>query len=169
MAGLAPPERNVSVRFRPYPPMKNLILPKNLISKIYPLAKALNGLINRGEKPIRILYGETYDQYGITIDSLKYYFFLAILSNKLKGLGINSESVVLIADRASILNKSATDKVGLVNEGKKRLEQCQSISQKYNLQIKFQLMSEYVRSKFYLWANKRQKGFEFAKKDSFTK
>lgn len=150
MAGHAPPERNVSVRFRLYPLMNNLILPKNLISKVYPSVKALNGFIGCGKNPIKILYGETYDQYGITIDSLKYYFFLAILAQKIKDLGINCEPLVLIADRASILNESIKDKTGLINEGAKRLEQCLKINEKYNLHVKFQLMSEYMQAKRFL-------------------
>ncbi len=142
MAGLAPPERNTSVRFRLYPLMKNLILPKNLISKIHPSTKALDGLISGAKRPLKLLYGETYDLFGITVDSLKYYFFVAILAQKLKG-----EATVLIADRASILNESAADKAGLVDEGERRLEQCKIINQKYNLNIDFRLMSEYVKDK----------------------
>lgn len=49
--------------------------------------------------PLSILYGETFDEKGHTIDSLKYYFFVSMLSKILnKFYKINIRPTILIAD-----------------------------------------------------------------------
>jgi len=52
----------------------NLLLSEKLI-----VQKTL-GDVDKLLTKIRVLYGETYDKYGITIDSLKYYLFLEYLA-----------------------------------------------------------------------------------------
>lgn len=152
MAGLPPPERKVSVRFWLYPLMlktkyKNAVetlLPRGLVHSVFPSRKFLNQILAKPKRQIQILYGETYDQYGITLDSLKYYFFLADVVDKLKEIGIVTRAVVLIADRAAVMNPSAKDKDFLMEEGRRRKEICLKIASIYHLPVKFQLMSEYA-------------------------
>ena len=87
---------------------------------------------------IKILYGETYDLFGITIDSLKYYLFIALLQKEVMGV----ESTILIADAASTINTSSGDTQTILAEGKKRLDQIYEIIKRYHLAIRVQLMSE---------------------------
>ena len=56
---------------------------------------------------------------GITVDSLKYYFFLAFLHRKLEACGVSVESTVVIADTASTINSSSGDAKRVLEEGKK--------------------------------------------------
>jgi len=91
----------------------------------------------------RCFYGETYDTLGMTIDSLKYYFFLSLLHNNLTKFGIEIESTVVIADTASGINKSSQmfntniDQIGI-----DRLIYCKRIKKHFNLTINFILMSD---------------------------
>ena len=87
---------------------------------------------------IKILYGETYDLLGITIDSLKYYLFISVLCK----MGAHIKSTILIADTASTINTSSGDTNTILEEGKRRLDQVNEIIKKYHLPICTQLMSE---------------------------
>lgn len=102
-----------------------------------------NGLTNR-----RCFYGETYDTLGMTVDSLKYYFFLSLLHCILTRSGIKVDSTVIIADIASGINKSSQklntniDQIGI-----DRSNYCQKIKTHFGLPINFVLMSELFDSK----------------------
>ena len=69
---------------------------------------------------VKILYGETYDKYGITIDSIKYYIFLEYLA---RVLGKNVECVVVEGDLHSVINPLVTEKELLLIEAKRRVGQ----------------------------------------------
>ncbi len=96
----------------------------------------------QGMNPIRMLYGETYDLLGITVDSLRYYLFVSFLHRTLQDAGITVESTILIADTASIINVSSGDAMVILEEGKNRQKHVNEIIRIYNLPIKSQLMSE---------------------------
>ncbi|MFZ2152603.1 MAG: hypothetical protein WAV41_00910 [Microgenomates group bacterium] len=92
----------------------------------------------------RCFYGETYDSHGMTIDSLKYYFFLSLLHLILAKSNIKTESTVIIADIASGINKSSQKINCDIDEvGKNRLDYCEKIKKYFNLPIKFVLMSNF--------------------------
>src|SRR3989338_1682463 len=57
-------------------------------------------------EPIKLFYGETYDAYGNPVDSLKYYFFVSMLSRALKEEGFKTNPSILIADVAACRNVS---------------------------------------------------------------
>lgn len=84
------------------------------------------------KKQIKILYGETYDILGITVDALKYYLFL----------GLFSGSTIVIADTASTINQSSGDTHMMLEEGKRRLSKIQEIIQTYHLPVQVKLMSD---------------------------
>jgi len=96
------------------------------------------------KEKIKIFYGETYDLLGITIDSIKYYFFLSQLTGKLQELGAEVEATILVADKAATLNKSSQDKTEeLEKEGIRRMEYCQRFKKFLKLPINFVLMSDF--------------------------
>ena len=100
------------------------------------------GLANR-----RCFYGETYDSLGMTIDSLKYYFFLSLLHRNLAKLGTNIESTVVIADTASGINKSSQKLNADIDQiGKDRLNYCEKIKKHFHLPLNFVLMSNLFSS-----------------------
>lgn len=96
-------------------------------------------------KSIKILYGETFDLFGMTIDSLKYYFFLSLVHRYLEQTGAKVTSIVLVGDRAALMNDSAIEKNKLVVEGQKRVEFIKKIIQVYSLPVKPLLMSEMLK------------------------
>lgn len=93
----------------------------------------------------RILYGETYDKHGITIDSLKYYLFMEYLA---RIIGPNVRCIVVEGDLHSVINPSAVDKDLLLNEGVRRVDQIKEILEKLQLrQVSVRLMSEIFEEK----------------------
>lgn len=128
------PEHVVQVRILMIPPMNNLKKQIHLIHGYFPSKRAVFDVLN---KPgATILYGETYDLLGITIDSLKYYLFSAL----------SSDSTIVIADTASVINQSSGDTQTMLQEGTRRLGQVQEIIQTYNLPTHVTLMSELFRA-----------------------
>jgi hypothetical protein len=96
-------------------------------------------------KSIRILYGETYDLLGMTIDSLKYYFFTSLIHKYFEISGIKVTSIILVGDRATLMNDSSAEKDKLIIEGQKRIKLIKKIIQIYKLPIKPLLMSEMLK------------------------
>jgi hypothetical protein len=98
------------------------------------------------KKVIKIVYGETYDQYGMTIDSLKYYLFLYLLHKSLEKIGIKVESFVIIGDLHSVKNKIVKNKDDLLSNAKIRLNQINKIKSKLGLKFKPILMSDIFKN-----------------------
>lgn len=90
---------------------------------------------------INLVYGETYDEYGLTIDSLKYYFFIALLSNSIK---INKKIIsnVIIGDLHSVKNKIVENKSSLLSQATRKIDFIKKINQIYGLNINPELMSQ---------------------------
>ena len=105
------------------------------------LVQKADSLVVDNSKPIRIIYGETYDEYGLTIDSLKYYLFLSLLHKTLEDMGIKVESFVIIGDLHSVKNKIVQNKDGLLSEAHARLVQVNKIKSKLELKFEPVLMS----------------------------
>lgn len=124
------PEHFVQVRILMIPHMKILKNYSNMIHGYFPSKRAVFDVLKKDS--VKILYGETYDLLGITIDSLKYYLFV----------GLFPGSTILVADTASTINQSSGDMQTILEEGKKRLDQVQEIIQTYHLPIHVTLMSE---------------------------
>lgn len=97
-------------------------------------------------KVIKVVYGETYDQHGMTIDSLKYYLFLSLLHKALEGMGVEVESFVVIGDLHSIKNKSVKNKEDLLLDAKIRLSQINKIKFKLGLKFRPLLMSDIFKN-----------------------
>lgn len=101
-----------------------------LIQSYFPSKREVFDVLKKDS--VKILYGETYDTFGITVDSLKYYLFVSLFPS----------SIILIADTASTINQSSGDAQTTLQEGKRRLGEVQEIIKKYTLSSRVQLMSE---------------------------
>lgn len=135
------PEHLVRVRFLVNPPMNILKKYASLIHGYFPSKRAVFDVLKKDR--VKILYGETYDFLGITIDSLKYYLFVSLFPE----LGNSIESTILIADTASIINASSGDTLAILAEGKRRLGQINEIIRAYHLPVRVQLMSELFKER----------------------
>ncbi len=110
--------------------MKILKQYEHLVRGYFPSKREVFDVFTK--KHTKILYGETYDLLGVTIDSLKYYLFL----------GLFPGSTILIADSASTINASSGDAQTILTESKTRLNKVNRIIEKFHLPVRVQLMSE---------------------------
>lgn len=97
---------------------------------------------NLKDKDISLVYGETYDEYGLTLDSLKYYFFIALLASYLKTRKHNVVCNVIIGDIHSVKNKIVQNKSFLLSQANDRHNFIEKINLIYGLNIKTRLMSQ---------------------------
>ena len=83
-----------------------------------------------------LVYGETYDVYGLTIDSLKYYFFLAVLQSVFD----SAFCKVIIGDVASIRNKGVDENI-IQAKTEENIKLIDKIRSAFTLPINFVRMS----------------------------
>lgn len=133
--------------------LTQFITSDTLFKTVLPSVKELVSLLEKkktNNKIVKIFYGETYDEYGLTIDSLKYYFVLSLIHFHLEKVGFKVESTLIQADIASLLNKSARNKKAtLIEQRDDRLDLIKKIIKTYKLPIKVKLMSEIFDSDDY--------------------
>ena len=111
----------------------------SLLSERLVVQKTL-GVTDRIGDGTRILYGETYDVFGITIDSLKYYLFLEYIA---RIAGEKVQCTVVEGDLHSVINPSVVEKDSLLVEGQRRIDQISKIFEKLQIkQVSVRLMSE---------------------------
>ncbi len=97
-------------------------------------------------EPVRIFYGETYDDKGNSIDSMKYYLFLSELAETLRAEGETVDPTILVADTAALRNVSARQQEYYALLGDDRANFIQKVNDTYNTGLKIVRMSEYIDS-----------------------
>lgn len=122
---------------------KGLVLQSPSVDKIRDRANSLNS----SNEPIKLFYGETYDNYGHTIDSMKYYFFVSMLSQSLKREGYKTNPIIVVADVAACRNVSKSLNVEYIELGEKRAEFVHKVKEIYNLDLNVIKMGDYLFSK----------------------
>ena len=105
------------------------------------LARVLSKKLS-SKKTVCLLYGETYDQYGMTIDSLKYYLILSLVHKEFEKIGFKVESIVLVGDIASVRNKNVVNKEELLHQANEHIALIEKLIKQYNLPIKVAKMSD---------------------------
>ena len=95
-------------------------------------------------EPIKLFYGETYDDYGNPIDSMKYYFFVSMLSKSLNEEGFKTNPVILIADVAACRNVSKSLNNKYIELGEGRASFVDNVKKIYNLNLNIIKMSDYL-------------------------
>lgn len=119
--------------------LQRLLADRCLIQRADPV------VVNKS-KIVKIVYGETYDQHGMTIDSLKYYLFLSLLHRTLEETGTKVESFIMIGDLHSIKNKITKNKRRLLSDAQIRLNQINKIKSKFELKFTPILMSDIFKT-----------------------
>ncbi|MFC1790277.1 hypothetical protein ACFLZP_02220 [Patescibacteria group bacterium] len=121
--------------------LKRLLTNQTLMSGSLPtVAKILASLEKKNK--IRLVYGETFDQYGLTIDSLKYYLFLGLLHRLLMDAGLEVDSCLIVSDSHSYKHRPPSAQKKLQGELQGRLEKIRTIKRIYNLPFKVLLLSK---------------------------
>ncbi len=123
-----------------YQSVAKLLANARLINGALPSVSAVANLAE--SRPISIVYGETYDSFGMTLDSLKYYFFVALLHKQLE----DSKATIIVGDLHSVKNKIVKNKAGLLSEAAERIAAIKNIDQIYDLNVQTALMSDLFES-----------------------
>lgn len=122
-----------------------LLTQKHLVHSALPPMEKILQKINKS-KNISLVYGETYDQYGQTVDSLKYYFFLALLKQALKQKGLNISATVIIGDLHAVKNKLVQNREELLSDAASRVRFIEKLNGIYGLELSPILMSEMCKT-----------------------
>ncbi len=97
-------------------------------------------------KVIQAMYGETYDRFGHTLDSIKYYFYVAAINWTLRRRGNAVEPTILVADIATCRNEPDDQHTELMHLGQKRANFVRAVDKTYQLGLNVLLMSDYLHS-----------------------
>lgn len=140
------------------------LLSTNGLIKQAPTAEAI---LSRADyvapSPIKLFYGETYDDKGHTIDSLKYYLFVSMLAESLQKSGHLTDSTILIADTAACRNVGTANQDYYMVLGEERANFVKKVNGVYKTGLHVVKMSEYINSTDFV--NERGKIIEQCKSD----
>jgi hypothetical protein len=97
--------------------------------------------------PTKLFYGETYDENGATIDSMKYYFFVDELNRSLIEEGFETDPAILIADTAACRNVLDDSEREYMKLGEERARFVEVVNDIYGTNLRVVKMSEYINSR----------------------
>jgi len=117
----------------------------------------------RASEPIRLFYGETFDDKGHPIDSVKYYLFVGLLAESLREEGLDTQPSILVADTAACRNVGEEHKNYYMLLGDERARFVDRVNQVYNTGLKVTKMSEYIDSPEFI--EERQKIIDLCKRN----
>ena len=126
--------------------LKELLSQKGLIMQS-PKVEEIKDGVKFIDKPIKIFYGETYDEKGNTIDSMKYYFFVDSIARSLKQEGYETDPIIMVADTAACRNVSPNLYKKYMDLGQERVKFIEKIKKIYNLNLRIIKMSDYIGEK----------------------
>ena len=112
---------------------------------------------------IKLFYGETYDDKGHPIDSMKYYFFLSNLAEALRQEGFNVDPSILVADSAACRNVREENQEYYMILGEKRANFVKRVNDIYRTGLRVVKMSNYINSPEFI--QEREKIRETCKAD----
>lgn len=95
-------------------------------------------------RPMTVIYGETFDEGGNTIDSLKYYLFLSEFAKVVKvEFGIDVKATVLIAD-LGVYRNAPEEKEKMRVHAENRRAFAQKVKDTYHCDFDVVLMTDFV-------------------------
>ncbi len=97
-------------------------------------------------EPIKLFYGETYDDTGNPIDSMKYYLFVANLAEALAQEGSTVDPSILIADTAACRNVGRNQEDYYMRLGENRAKFVKQVNDTYKTGLRVVKMSDYINS-----------------------
>ncbi len=95
---------------------------------------------------VKLFYGETYDEQGDTIDSMKYYLFVAELAASLREEGYTVDPEILIADTAACRNVGPDLEARYMKLGAERTGFVERVNEIYETGLRIVRMSEFIDS-----------------------
>ncbi|HLC31512.1 MAG TPA: hypothetical protein VJK51_02505 [Candidatus Nanoarchaeia archaeon] len=126
--------------------IERLLSTRGLVEQA-PNAEDIRGRVGSlSPEPIKLFYGETYDEAGNPIDSMKYYIFVAELAEALKREGANVDPSILIADTAACRNVGKNQEEYYMRLGEDRAKFVRQVNDTYKTGLRVVKMSEYIDS-----------------------
>ena len=126
--------------------LDDLLLQKGLVFDYSPIESIKRRMEDVGDGKLQILYGETYDEFGDPIDSVKYYLFVANLVDVLKKVAVKTDARILVADTAASRNVPPEEEESVMNLGRIRGQFVNKVKRVYNCDYKLQYMSEFIET-----------------------
>ncbi len=123
--------------------LKSLLNQKGLVLES-PNAEEILARAKSKKEPVKIFYGETYDEEGNTIDSMKYYFYVSELAKSIKEEGFEVDPIIMIADIAACRNVKPNLNKKYMDLGEQRKLFVKKINERYNLGLNIIKMSDYL-------------------------
>jgi len=126
--------------------LERLLSTEKLVQQSPTSSEIRNRVTLVAPNPIKLFYGETYDDVGNPIDSMKYYLFVANLAEALTKEGSVVDPAILIADTAACRNAGEGQEEYYMRLGEERAKFVQQINKTYNTGLRVVKMSEYINS-----------------------
>jgi len=142
--------------------LENLLNQKGLVLQS-PKTEEILARATSKKQPMKLFYGETYDGFGNTLDSLKYYFYVSSLARSLEEEGFSADPVILVADTAACRNVSFELEGKYMRLGDNRADFVNRANEVYNLGLRVLRMSEYIHSDEF--QNQRARIIQLCKSD----
>ncbi len=102
--------------------------------------------VKSSKVPVKLLYGETFDEKGNPIDSLKYYLFIDLFSKLIeKEYNVQTNPIVLIADLG--MYRNFPDQIDQIKKlAMERVTFVEKVKNIYNCKYDIVLMSDLVKT-----------------------
>ena len=126
--------------------LENLLSQKGLVLSSPTANEIRQRAMETYNRETKIFYGETYDNTGNTIDSMKYYFFVANLAQSLNEEYFKTNPTILIADTAACRNVGPELQNKYLMLGESRANFVGKINKIYNTRLNIVKMSDYIDS-----------------------
>ncbi|MFH1400412.1 MAG: hypothetical protein ABIH41_02740 [Nanoarchaeota archaeon] len=120
--------------------LETLLHEKTLVREAPTRSDILSGVGKSG--PLSVFYGETFDEFGHPIDSLKYYFGVAYITKALLAEGIDANGTILIADTAA--QRNAENGSDMLRRGRERFGLVEEVNGVYGTGLEVMRMSDFV-------------------------
>ena len=147
--------------------LDKLLSQKGLVLEHSPIELILDRINKKQNSsiPLSIIYGETFDEKGHPIDSLKYYFFISILSKILNNIHkVKVIPTILIADLGVYRNHP--DKIEQFKKlAEERKQFAEKVKKVYDCFYEVRLMSDIVSTNEFKEKIKKIKEISFANPD----
>lgn len=142
----------------------DLLNARGLVRKSPSLRYVVGRCKESGEGAVsKVFYGETFDDGGDTVDSMKYYFFVSMLSSGLNEMGHKTKPVVLVADSAVCRNFPEDERKKYMGIGAQRSDFIKRVASNYRINLDVVRMSDYIDTPEF--QNKVAEVTEYCKKD----
>lgn len=102
------------------------------------------------DRVVSIMYGETFDDGGTPVETLKYCFFVSDLSDAFRTEGYDANARILIADSAVLRNAQDRMLPGLERALGERYSILTRARDTYGLALEIELMSSYIGDESFL-------------------